>query len=149
MGNSIKHSGEGLALQITEDARSAGFVEENNEGEATSLADVRIHAFDDLLLVIDRDTDHVKTEGVAELVASAARDTKSVYRSMDASVQISGHGYQTQLPPAEDAGFTEGRSTSVLTTPGMLVICRERSKRLADDLVSIRRDQVNKRMNHE
>lgn len=57
MGNSIKRSGEGLALQITEDARSAGLVEENNEGEATRLAEVRVHSFDDLLLVVDRDTD--------------------------------------------------------------------------------------------
>lgn len=149
MGNDIKRSGtDGLALQITEPARSAGLVEENDEGDATYLADVRVYAFDDLLLVADRDTDRVKNEDVAELVASTARDTKSVYRAVNSSVTIAGHGYQVQLPPAEDAGFYIGTSTLVKTAPGTLLIHRGRSARLAEDLVSIRRDQVEDRMNY-
>lgn len=148
-GNNIKRSGaDGLALQITEPARSAGLVEETNDGDPTYLADVRVHAFNDLLLVADRDTDRLKNEDVAQLVASAARDTKSVYRAGNSSVTIAGHGYQVQLPPAEDAGFYVGTSTQVKTAPGVLLICRERSARLADDLASIRRDQVEERMNH-
>lgn len=143
MGNDIKRSGtDGLALQITEPARSAGLVEENDEGDATYLADIRVYAFDDLLLVADRDTDRVKNEDVAELVASTARDTKSVYRAVNSSVTIAGNGYQVQLPPAEDAGFYIGTSTLVKTAPGILLIHRGRSARLVGDLVSIRRDQV-------
>ena len=53
MVNEIKQSGtDGLALQVTKPARSAGLVEENSDGEATSLADVRVYAFDHLLLVL-------------------------------------------------------------------------------------------------
>ncbi len=149
MGNKIKQSGtDGLALQVTEPAQAAGLIEENTEGEAIYLAEVRVYSFDDLLLVVDRDTDCMKTEDVAELVASATRDTKSVYRAGNASVTIAGNGYQVQLPPAEDAGFYIGTSTSVKTAPGLLAICRGRSKRLADDLISIRRDQLEEAMNH-
>ena len=91
--NGIKSSGaNGLALQVTKPARSAGLVEENSDREATSLADVRVYAFDHLLLVIDLGA--VVTEDVAELVVTAARDTKSIHRAMDATVQIAGHGYQ-------------------------------------------------------
>jgi hypothetical protein len=149
MGNNIKRSGaDGLALQITEPARSAGLVEENHEGDATYKADVRVYSFDDLLLLVDRDTDRVENAAVAELVASATRDTKSVYRAGNAAVTIAGHGYQVQLPPAEDAGFYVGTDTTVKTAPGVLVVHRDRSSRLAEDVVSIRRDQVQERMNH-
>lgn len=149
MGNNIKQSGtDGLALQVTKPARSVGLVEENDEGDATYLADVRVYAFDDLLLAADRDTNRLKNEDLAELVASAARDSKSIYRAANASLQIAGHGYQVQLPPAEDAGFYEGKPMQVKTAPGVLVICQERSKRLADDLVTMRHEQVEARMNH-
>lgn len=150
MGNEIKSSGEdGRALQITKPARSAALVEENNEGDATYRADVRVYTFDDLLLVVDRDTDRVKDVAVAELVASAARDTGSVYRAGHSSVTIAGNGYQVQLPNAQDAGFYVDTETRVSTAPGVLVIYRDRSARLAEDLVSIRRDQVETRMNDE
>lgn len=150
MGNKIKDSGSsGLALQVTKEARSAGVIEETDDGDATYLANVRVYAFDDLLLVVDRDTDRVKNEDVVELVVSAARDSKSIYQAVDASLQIAGHGYQVQLPPADDAGFPEGTPTQVMTAPGILVVCRERSKRLADDLVTMRRDQVDAQMNHD
>lgn len=143
MGNNVKQSGaDGLALQVTKPARSAGLVEENDEGDATYLADVRVYSFDDLLLVVDRDTNRLGNEAVAALVATAARDTKSVYRGMNASLQIAGNGYQVQLPPAEDAGFYEGQSTQVKFAPGLLVVCRGRSKRLAADLVTIRTGQL-------
>ena len=142
MANSIKCAGEGLALQVTKPARSVGLVEENADGDATRLADVRVFSFDDLLLVVD--LDRVDTAHVAELVASAARDTKSVYRAWDASLQISGGGYQVQLPPASDAGFDEGDTPMVRSLPGMLAImkCDRDVARLVDDLETIRRDQV-------
>src|SRR6056297_1959134 len=102
MVNTIKQSGtEGLALQITRPARSANLVEEDSNGEPTELAEVLVYAFDHLLLVVD--SERVQTAQRAELVASAARDTCSIYRAMGAAVQIAGHGYQVQLPPARDA----------------------------------------------
>ena len=142
--NRIKSPSEGLALQITEPARSAGLVEENNEGEATHLSKVRVHAFDNLLLVADRDPRVVKPEHVVELVSSAMRDTKSIHRAMDSKVQTSGHGYQVQLPPASDAGFRVGDSAPVQPAPGVLVVHRhmDDAARLGRDLVGIRRAQV-------
>jgi len=149
MANSIKLSGEdGLALQVTKPARSAGLVEENGEGDATYLASVRVYSFEDLLVVASRDTDHLKTEAVAELVASTTRDTASVYQAINASVHISGNGYQVQLPPAEDAGFYQGDTAPVKSLPGLLLIYCDRSQRLADDLASLRRDQLEDEMNH-
>ena len=150
MANSIKPSGEdGLALQVTKPARSAALVEENDEGDATYLASVRVYSFENLLLVASRNTDHLKPEAIAKLVASAIRDTASVYQAINASVHISGDGYQVQLPPAEDAGFYQGDTAPVTALPGLLVIYRDRSKRLADDLASLRRDQLEDEMNHD
>lgn len=149
MANSIKEAGDGrLALQATKHVRSAGLVEENNESEATYLADTRVYAFDDLLLVVDRDTDRVPDDQVAELVASAARDSKSVYQAINATVSIAGGGYRIQLPPAADAGFQTNQTPHVQVAPGILVLHRTRSERLASDLVWNRRQQVNERMNH-
>lgn len=148
MMNQIKSSGEdGLALQVTKPARSAGLVDEDDEGEATSLAKVRVFSFDSLLLVVGLDT--LSTKQVTELVVSAAQDTKSIYRTMDATVQIAGNGYQVQLPPAEDAGFHEGDRAPCQAAPGILLISKDGdtsverdASRLADDLVTIRREQV-------
>ncbi len=148
MANQIKHSGaDGLALQVTEPARSAGLIEEDGDGTATYLAAVRVFAFDGLLLVVDLDA--VSTADTVELVTAAARDTDSIYRAMDASVQIAGHGYQVQLPPADDAGFAEGDRAPCTPAPGILVISRDdgttagvEASRLAGDLVSIRNGQV-------
>lgn len=147
--NQIKRGGsEGLALQITKPARSAGLVAENDDGEATRLANVRVYAFDDLLLVVD--LDRVDIEHTAELVASATEDTDSIYQAIDASIQIAGHGYQVQLPPAEDAGFTEGDRAGTHPANGIIVISKGSSDdgsagaaaRLGKDLVTIRRAQI-------
>ncbi|ELY35242.1 hypothetical protein [Natronorubrum tibetense] len=146
MANQIKSSGAaGLALQVTEPARAAGLVEEDADGDATELADVRVFAFDHLLLVIDIDA--VSTPDVAEVVVAAATDTDSVYRAVDATVQIAGHGYQVQLPPASDAGFTEGDRAPCHPAPGNVAISRDDGTsavadagRLAGDLVAIRKE---------
>jgi len=54
MANQIKASGAtGTALQVTTPARTAGFVEETEEGDVTYLSEVRVFAFDHLLLVVD------------------------------------------------------------------------------------------------
>jgi hypothetical protein len=149
MANQIKSSGaDGFALQVTKPARAAEHVEEDEDGEATYLANVRVFAFDQLLLVIDRKT--VTTEHTTELVVAAAQDTDSIYRAMDASVQIAGNGYQIQLPPAEDAGFREGDTAPCQSARGVLVISKDDgtgkgadSARLAADLVAIRNEQLN------
>jgi hypothetical protein len=148
MVNQIKESGtEGLALQITKPARAAELVEENSEGEPTSLADVRVYSFEHVLLVVD--VEAVAATEIAELVASAARDTQSIYRAMDASVQIAGNGYQVQLPPARDAGFSEGDRAPCHTARGVLIISNDdgttagaAAARLARDLATIRTEQV-------
>ena len=148
MANQIKSSGaDGLALQVTKPARSGGFVEEDGDGGATYLAEVRVFAFDSLLLVINLDA--VSTEQTSELVAAATRDTESIYRAMDAKVQIAGHGYQIQLPPAEDAGFSEGDRAPCSSAPGLLLIVSDDGtsagaavSRLAQDIATIRREQV-------
>lgn len=104
MANRIKSSGEGFALQVTKPARSAGLVEEDNEGNAPYLADIRVFAFSDLLLVIDIEA--VSIDDMAELVVATAQDTNSIFRAMDATVQIAGHGYQIHTargPPNGDA----------------------------------------------
>ncbi|APX98604.1 hypothetical protein [Natronorubrum daqingense] len=146
MANQIKSSGAGLALQITDPARAAGLVEETDEGEATRLANVRVYSFENLLVVVDRD--RVTVADRSELVVAAARDTKSVHRAMDATLQISGNGYQVQLPPAEDAGFVEGDRAPCHPASGVVVISRDDGTsagadagRLAGDLISIRREQ--------
>ncbi len=148
MVNQIKASGaDGVALQVTTPARAAGFVEEDNDEEASYLADVRVYAFDHLLLVIDLGA--VTTAHTTELVVAAARETNSIYRAMDASVQIAGNGYQVQLPPAEDAGFREGDNAPCRSAHGMLVVSKDDktraeidTARLAADLITIRNEQL-------
>ena len=148
MANQIKASGaDGVALQVTTPARAAGLVEEDNDGEATYLADVRVYAFDDHLLVVDLEA--VTTAHTTELVVAAAQDTDSIYQAKDASVQIAGNGYQVQLPTAEDAGFREGDSAPCQSARGILVISRDdgttkgvNAARLAADLITIRTEQL-------
>jgi hypothetical protein len=148
MANSIKKSGAGgLALQVTRPAREAELVEENSEGDARYLADVRVFSFDHLLLVVD--VDKIESAHTADLVASAARDTDSVYRARDASIQIAGHGYQIHLPTAEDAGFRNGDSAPCHPARNMLAISKEDgtsagadATRLARDLATLRSQQV-------
>lgn len=159
MANSIKPAAGGLALQVTREVRRAGLVEEQEpdpvpDGETgpwpTYRASVRVHAFEGVLLVVDRDGDRVAKAAVAALVASAARDTGSVYDAEKATVVTKGHGYQLQLPPASDAGFREGDSAPVETAPGVLVIHKKSddAARLASDLVELRNAQVEEEMNH-
>jgi hypothetical protein len=148
MTNKIKKSGtEGLALQITKPARAAELVEENSDGDATYRADVRVYAFSHLLLIVDIET--VSTRQIAELVAAAARDTKSIYRAVDASIQTAGNGYQVQLPPAREAGFQEGDRAPCHTGRSVLIISNNDgtsagtdAARLAQDLITIRNDQL-------
>jgi len=85
--------------------------------------------------------DRVSVSDRAELIASTARDTKSIYRAGGARIQIAGNGYQVNLPPAEDAGFDEGDAAPVHPAPGLLVITTDdrHASRLAADLVTIRR----------
>lgn len=139
--NSIKSSGEGAALQVTGSARAAGLVEENEEGDATRLAKVRVHAFEGLLLAVD--VEKVANEEEADLVAVAARDTGTAFRADDSQVQIAGHGYQLQLPPYEDAGFSVGDSVPCQPGPNILSISDGSGDkaRLTDDLLGIRREQ--------
>ncbi|WP_433633504.1 hypothetical protein [Halomicrococcus sp. NG-SE-24] len=139
MANQIKQSGDGLALQTTKPARTAGLVEEDEDGNPERQADVRVFAFDGLLLLTD--VDRVDDDDVAELAATAARDTSSLHRVMDTSIQIAGNGYQVQLPPAKDAGFRVGDQPACTAAPNMLVLADGESERLAADLETIRREQ--------
>jgi len=145
--NRIKSSGvDGCALQVTKEARTAGMIEEDSEGRAKRRADVRVFAFDGVLIVVD--LDNVRDEEITELVASTARDTKTIYRAGDSKIQIAGNGYQVQIPPAEDAGFEIGDRAGCHPAPGLLVITiangpRARdASRLAADLVEHRRAQI-------
>jgi len=161
MANSIKSvgGGRGLALQVTEAVRAAGLVEESppenpSDDESppypTYRADVRVHAVDSALLVVDRDTDRISEEDASRLVASAIRDTGTARDAEKATVQTKGHGYMLQLPCARDAGLREGHTALVQTAPGFLVIHRhsDDAERLATDLVEQRYAQVEEEMNH-
>lgn len=130
--NSIKDSADGLALQVTVPARTAGMVLENADGEATRLADVYVYGFDNLLIVVD--ADNVSASDRAGLIASAARDTDSIYRGTAASVQIAGNGYQVQLPGCQAAGFSTGDRAPVIPAQGLLLIHDGTQRRLAEDL---------------
>ena len=148
MANSIKQSGGGPALQITREARAAGLAEEATgddlEGAArwARLADVRVYGFDNFLLVVDRD--RVDVEDVAELVASAARDTRSIYQGVDASVRPAGNGCMVSLPGLDGTGLEVGDTAPAHPAPNMLVIhARDgAAARLAEDLATIRLEQI-------
>jgi hypothetical protein len=135
MPNTIKRSGDGLALQVTQPARAAGLVEETDD-ELTRLADIRVFAFDGLLLVVD--IDRITDENIVELATSAALDTVSIHRVADASLQIAGNGYQVQLPGAADAGFHVGDRAPCTSAPNLLVVAAEESGRVAADIGTIR-----------
>ncbi|SIR97629.1 hypothetical protein SAMN05421858_4905 [Haladaptatus litoreus] len=139
MPNTIKRSGDGLALQVTKPARAAGLVEET-EDENIHLANIRVIAFDGLLLVVD--LDRINNENIVELATSAALDTVSIHRVANASLQIAGNGYQVQLPGAADAGFHVGDRAPCTSAPNLLVIAAEKSTRVAADIAAIRREQV-------
>jgi hypothetical protein len=140
MANSIKKSAGGLALQITKEARKAGLVVEDSEGTATRRAEVYVYGFDDLLLLID--SENVAISHRAELVAAAARDSGSIHRGEVATVEIAGNGYQIQLPGCRDAGFEVGDSAPAAVGEGVIVVHNGSKRRLAEDLLSIRTEQV-------
>jgi hypothetical protein len=153
MVNAIKSSGDGVALQVTRAVRRAGLVEEDppddpGEDESppypTYRASVRVYAFDGVLLVVDADPDRFAPRHVAELVASCARDTASIYRGIAATVKVSGHGYQCQLPTAADAGFALGDDAVADAVPNLLVVTRpdREETRLVEALATIRREQL-------
>ncbi|WP_458191099.1 hypothetical protein [Haladaptatus sp. NG-WS-4] len=139
MPNKIKRSGDGLALQVTKPARAAGLIEEKDD-EPTRFADIRVFAFDGLLLVVD--INRITDENMVELATSAALDTVSIHRVTNASLQIAGNGYQVQLPGAADAGFHVGDRAPCTPAPNLLVIAAEGSGRVAADIVTIRKEQV-------
>jgi hypothetical protein len=140
MSNSLKSSAGGIALQVTKPARTAGLVEEDAEGDATRLAGVYVYGFDGLLLVVD--AEDVSSEDRAELVATAASDSGSIYRGEAASVEIAGNGYQLQLPGCKPAGLKIGDDGHTLSADGVLLIHDGGQTRLADDLATIRREQA-------
>ncbi|MFC6722871.1 hypothetical protein ACFQE1_00325 [Halobium palmae] len=146
MANTIKNSADGLALQITKPARTADLVTEDAEGATSRRAPVRVYSFDGYLLVVDRE--RVSDEDTAELVRALSEYTDSIYRVMDSVVQIAGHGYQVQLPPARDAGFEQDDEAPVEPAPGVLVIHSfvsvegESVDEIVVSIVDLRRDQV-------
>ncbi|WP_435158164.1 hypothetical protein [Haladaptatus sp. DFWS20] len=79
-----------LPSNVTKPARAARLVEEK-ENETIRLANIRVFAFDGLLLVID--IDRITDENIVELATSAALDTVSIHRAANASLQIAGNGY--------------------------------------------------------
>ncbi|GAA0260948.1 hypothetical protein ACFFQF_27300 [Haladaptatus pallidirubidus] len=97
-------------------------------------------AFDGLLLVVD--LDRITEENVVELATSAALDTVSIHRVANASLQITGNGYQVQLPGAADAGFHVGDRAPCTPAPNLLVIAADGTERVAADIVTIRKEQV-------
>lgn len=121
MPNQLTNTGDGLALQVTKPARSAGLVEEDPDGETTSRSAVVAYGFDDLILVLDRDPGRVPMADRAELVALAASETESIYCGIDTRIQHSGNGYRVQVP-ATETGFYAGDGLSCHAAPGLLVM---------------------------
>lgn len=139
MVNQIKESADGLALQVTRDAREAGLVREDTDGNPTDLSDVVVWAFDDLVMVIDKSVDMGHRAG---LVSAAAGDTESAHSGYPAKVAVAGNGYQVQLPGCKAAGFYEGDNAPVRSYEGVLFIHDGTRGRLIDDLIAIRDEQV-------
>lgn len=117
-------------LQVTRPARKAEFVEEQERDTpegirqvATYLADVRVHAVRDHVVVID--IDRVGTAEEAELVAEAITGTETAYRTAESTVSISGHGYQIGLPVATDAGMYIHDTITMDAVSGMIVCTRK------------------------
>jgi len=140
MVNSVKERGGGLALQVTREARDAGLVEENADGDATRLAGVYVYGFDGLLLVFD--AERVSASDRAELVATATDDTNSIHRGETAELVVAGNGYQVQLPGAESAGFDVGDTAPVVLSDGLLVIHGDADREVVDLVSTVRDDQL-------
>lgn len=153
MPNSFKRAGgsDYLALQVTRPVRQAQLVDEQppedtdadtNPPYPTYRAPVRSHAFDGVMLALDRD--RIPNWAQAELVAQAITETQSVFRAIHSTVIIQGEGYMLQLPHAAEAGFQEGDPAPVKTAPNLLVIHEqsEQATQVAENVVSLRQDQV-------
>jgi len=138
---SIKQSADGLAVQVTRDARDAGLVDTNSDGEATRRAEVWVYGFDGLLVVVD--AVRVSDSDRADLIATAARDSDSIYGGGLSKISPAGNGYQVQLPGATEAGFVEGDGVTVQPAKGngLLVIHDGDASRLAGDLITLRAEQ--------
>jgi len=115
-------------------------VVEDTDGEATRLADVYVYGFDGLLLLIDAES--VSARDRAELVASAAKYTESIYQGTISTVGIAGNGYQIQLPGCREAGFALGDTAPTAVEHGVIVVHDGGNARLAQDLLTIRDTQV-------
>ncbi len=113
-----------LPSNVTKPARAARLVEETNDDTAYRV-NIRVFAFDNLLLVID--IDRITDPNLVDLVTAVTLDTVSIHRVADASLQIAGNGYQVQLPRVEAAGFQVGDRAPCTPAPNMLVIASERS----------------------
>ena len=142
MPNRLTDSGDGVALQVTQPAQEAGLVDEESTDNSLSLATVCVYAFNNVLLVVDRE--EIDTQTVADLLAVTANDTKRIYRGIDASVQEVNDGVTVQLPPADVAGFTVGDVAVAHPAPNLLVITKRNPNgtQLAAEIVSMRRDQA-------
>lgn len=136
----IKQSAEGVALQVTAAARDAGLVVEDTEGNATRRAEVWVYGFDGLLVVVD--AVQMSEADRADLVASAAGDTDSIYGGGLSRIATAGNGYQVQLPGAGQAGFSLGDNAVTTVGDGLLVIHNGDNHRVASDLVTARSEQV-------
>lgn len=135
MVNRIKQSADGLALQVTKEARKAGLVQEDGDGNPIDLADVAVWAFDDLLIVVGMSVDMGERAG---LVSAAAGDTDSIHAGRQSTLAVAGNGYQVQLPGAKAAGFPKGTKPDIRAVDGVLFIHGATNDRLVDDLATIR-----------
>ena len=142
MPNTIEKADDGVALQVTTPARASGLVTEDSERDLVALPSVQVYAFNDVLLVVDRN--EMDTRTVADLMAVIANDTKSIFHGLDASIQAEDNGVKVQLPPADDAGFAVGDVAVAHSAPDLLVITKQNqdSAQLADEIVTMRHDQV-------
>ncbi|PAU80865.1 hypothetical protein CK500_15175 [Halorubrum salipaludis] len=141
MANQLTTTGDGLALQVTKPARSAGLVEEDADGDTRNRAAVVAYGFDDLILVLDRDNDRVPMADRAELVALAAKETESIHRGIDTRIQHSGNGYRVQVPTT-GTGFQAGEGLPCHAAPGLLVMAPLDASVETRHLLETRRSQA-------
>lgn len=139
MVNHIKESADGLALQVTREARKAGLVQEDSDGNPAELANVAVWALDDLLIVIN---DSTSMGHRADLVTTATSETESIHAGRSSTLAVAGNGYQVQLPGCRPAGFSVGNDAHVRAIEGVLFIHDGSQTRLIDDLIAMREAQI-------
>jgi hypothetical protein len=170
--NKIRATGENARIYVLREARTANLAAEANDQESDEsvqgpnrwleLADVRLYGFSGAMLAVN--PDEMSSREIAELVASAARDTGNIFLGVEASVRPAGNGCALSLPGHELAGFHVGDVLSIHPASELLVLTpyspsdeseeatptetafsssgiRDRA-RLAEDLVSLRREQL-------